>query len=311
MSALTWQSHVKTLFIQNNGIQESIGIANLSGILKANGHDADLLLVSHTPDLIGAIKKYDPGLIAFSALDRRSPLDRKARRHDQASAQHPDHRRRSASDVFAGNDFRRRHRHHLPGRRRARDARARRRARARSRRHEDPQPARQNAQRHRAQERAASRRAARRAAVPRSRAVLQVPVPARHADEAIHLEHGLPVSVHVLPRAGHSRSLQEEHAIRVRAPEVRGARGRRDQVHQRPLSAEARALLRRSVLHSQQLQLARRICRVVSRGKSGFPGTATSATTRSISTPRICSKRPCATARPLASNPATSASARS
>ena len=53
---------------QRDSIQESIGIANLSGILKANGHEADLLLVSHTPDLIGAIRKYDPGLIAFSAL---------------------------------------------------------------------------------------------------------------------------------------------------------------------------------------------------------------------------------------------------
>jgi len=59
---------VRILFIQNNGIQESIGIANLSGILKANGHETDLLLVSHTPDLIGAITRYDPGLIAFSAL---------------------------------------------------------------------------------------------------------------------------------------------------------------------------------------------------------------------------------------------------
>jgi radical SAM superfamily enzyme YgiQ (UPF0313 family) len=59
---------MKTLFIQNNGIQESIGIANLSGILKANGHQAGLLLVSHVPDLIGAIRAYDPGLIAFSAL---------------------------------------------------------------------------------------------------------------------------------------------------------------------------------------------------------------------------------------------------
>ena len=29
---------MRTLFIQNNGIQESIGIANLAGILKANGH---------------------------------------------------------------------------------------------------------------------------------------------------------------------------------------------------------------------------------------------------------------------------------
>jgi anaerobic magnesium-protoporphyrin IX monomethyl ester cyclase len=59
---------MKVLFIQNNGIQESIGVANLSGILKANGHESDLLLVSHTPDLIGAIKQYNPGLIAFSAL---------------------------------------------------------------------------------------------------------------------------------------------------------------------------------------------------------------------------------------------------
>ena len=59
---------MKVLFIQNNGIQESLGIANLSAILKANGHHADLLLVSHTPDLIGAIRSYDPGLIAFSAL---------------------------------------------------------------------------------------------------------------------------------------------------------------------------------------------------------------------------------------------------
>ena len=59
---------VKILFIQNNGIQESIGVASLSGILKANGHQTDLLLRSHTPDLIGAIRKYDPNLIGFSAL---------------------------------------------------------------------------------------------------------------------------------------------------------------------------------------------------------------------------------------------------
>jgi len=59
---------MRVLFIQNNGIQESLGVANLSGILKENGHHTDLLLVSHTPDLIGAIRAYDPGLIAFSAL---------------------------------------------------------------------------------------------------------------------------------------------------------------------------------------------------------------------------------------------------
>jgi anaerobic magnesium-protoporphyrin IX monomethyl ester cyclase len=59
---------MKVLFIQNNGIQESVGVANLSGILKANGHETDLLLVSHTRDLIAAIRQHDPGLIAFSAL---------------------------------------------------------------------------------------------------------------------------------------------------------------------------------------------------------------------------------------------------
>jgi radical SAM superfamily enzyme YgiQ (UPF0313 family) len=58
---------VKTLFIRTTASRNP-GIANLSGILKANGHETDLLLVSHTPDLIGAIKQYDPGLIAFSAL---------------------------------------------------------------------------------------------------------------------------------------------------------------------------------------------------------------------------------------------------
>ena len=59
---------MKVLFIQNNGIQESIGVANLSGILKANGHQCDLFLTSHTPDMEGAIRKADPNLIALSAL---------------------------------------------------------------------------------------------------------------------------------------------------------------------------------------------------------------------------------------------------
>ncbi|HYT75805.1 MAG TPA: cobalamin B12-binding domain-containing protein [Vicinamibacterales bacterium] len=59
---------MRILFIENNGIQESIGIANLSGILKAHGHETDLLLVSHTPDPLGAIRASDPHLIAFSAL---------------------------------------------------------------------------------------------------------------------------------------------------------------------------------------------------------------------------------------------------
>ena len=59
---------MKVLFIQNNGIQESLGIANISGILKAHGHDTDLILITHTPDLEEAIRKINPQIIAFSAL---------------------------------------------------------------------------------------------------------------------------------------------------------------------------------------------------------------------------------------------------
>ncbi len=59
---------MQVLFIQNNGIQESIGIANLSGILKANGHQCDLLLASHTPDLLDRVQRMDPQIVAFSAL---------------------------------------------------------------------------------------------------------------------------------------------------------------------------------------------------------------------------------------------------
>ena len=65
---------------------------------------------------------------------------------------------------------------------------------------------------------------ARRTPLPGSRALLQVQVPARHADEAVHLEHGLPVSLHVLPRAGHSRSVSQGHEIRIRPPQVGRAR---------------------------------------------------------------------------------------
>ena len=59
---------MRVLFLQNNGIQESIGIAGLAGMVKANGHQADLLLASHTPDLRAAIDAYKPQVVAFSAL---------------------------------------------------------------------------------------------------------------------------------------------------------------------------------------------------------------------------------------------------
>ncbi len=59
---------MRILFLQNNGIQESIGISSVAAVLKANGHEVDLLLVSHTPDIIQAVRDYDPQVVAFSAL---------------------------------------------------------------------------------------------------------------------------------------------------------------------------------------------------------------------------------------------------
>ena len=59
---------MRILFLQNNGIQESIGIASVTGMMKAHGHDVDLLLASHTPDLRDRIADYRPDVVAFSAL---------------------------------------------------------------------------------------------------------------------------------------------------------------------------------------------------------------------------------------------------
>ena len=59
---------MKVLFLQNNGIQESIGVASIAGMIKANGHAVDLRLASHTPDLRAAIADYNPHIVAFSAL---------------------------------------------------------------------------------------------------------------------------------------------------------------------------------------------------------------------------------------------------
>ena len=271
---------MRVLFIQNNGIQESIGIANLSATLKAGGHETDLLLVSHTPDLIEAITRYDPGLIAFSALTgvhhslQRLAFFIKAHLNIPiiVGGPHPTY----SPDMI---DSARR-RHHLPRRRRAGDARARRHDGARRRRHHDPQPSREDAERDDSPERPAAARAARRAADAGSRAVLQVPLHPGHADEAVHLEHGLSVPLHVLPRAGHPGHVPQEHEVRLPAAEVGAARGRRDQVHRRSLPAESRALLRRPVLHPQQLQVARGVRGACTRARSAFPSTATSGTTR-------------------------------
>jgi len=57
------------LFIQDNGVNENIGVMSIAGVLKAHGHDVDLILIDEHPknylDLIGA---YNPDVIGFSFM---------------------------------------------------------------------------------------------------------------------------------------------------------------------------------------------------------------------------------------------------
>lgn len=51
---------MKVLFIQDNGINESLALCELSGFLKAAGHETDVLLEKEERDLFAQIEKYAP-----------------------------------------------------------------------------------------------------------------------------------------------------------------------------------------------------------------------------------------------------------
>jgi len=59
----------RILFIQDNGVNENLGVMSIAGMLKAHGHEADLILTdehpNNYPDLIAG---YRPDLIAFSFM---------------------------------------------------------------------------------------------------------------------------------------------------------------------------------------------------------------------------------------------------
>jgi len=59
---------MRVLFIQENAVSESIGFCCLSAYLKERGHDCDLILSSHTKDLVRDIQDFSPDLIGFSAF---------------------------------------------------------------------------------------------------------------------------------------------------------------------------------------------------------------------------------------------------
>lgn len=59
---------MRLLIIQENGIQESIGVSNIAAMAKAHGHECDVMLLSHEEDFLESVRSYDPGIIGFSAL---------------------------------------------------------------------------------------------------------------------------------------------------------------------------------------------------------------------------------------------------
>jgi radical SAM superfamily enzyme YgiQ (UPF0313 family) len=59
----------RLLFIQDNGVNENLGVMSIAGMLKAHGHEVDLILADEHPkryrDLVAG---YNPDLIAFSFM---------------------------------------------------------------------------------------------------------------------------------------------------------------------------------------------------------------------------------------------------
>ena len=55
------------LFIQDNAVNENIGVMSIAGVLKQGGHDVDLLLTDeHPKNYLDLIAQWDPDLIGFS-----------------------------------------------------------------------------------------------------------------------------------------------------------------------------------------------------------------------------------------------------
>jgi anaerobic magnesium-protoporphyrin IX monomethyl ester cyclase len=58
----------RLLFIQDNGVNENIGVMSIAGMVKAAGHDVDLILTDEHPDYLKLIEDYNPDLIGFSFM---------------------------------------------------------------------------------------------------------------------------------------------------------------------------------------------------------------------------------------------------
>jgi len=59
---------MKILYIVENGLQESLGIASLVSAVARSGHKSDMILFSHTPDVYSYIRETKPDIIGFSIV---------------------------------------------------------------------------------------------------------------------------------------------------------------------------------------------------------------------------------------------------
>jgi radical SAM superfamily enzyme YgiQ (UPF0313 family) len=57
------------LFIQDNGVNENLGVMSIAGVLRSHGHEVDLILTDEHPrNYLDLIDQYNPDLIGFSFM---------------------------------------------------------------------------------------------------------------------------------------------------------------------------------------------------------------------------------------------------
>ncbi|HOO55774.1 MAG TPA: radical SAM protein [bacterium] len=56
---------MKVVFLQDNGINESLSLTDVSGLLKQQGHDCELFFKKNERDFFEKVRKADPGLIVM------------------------------------------------------------------------------------------------------------------------------------------------------------------------------------------------------------------------------------------------------
>ncbi len=56
------------LFVQDNGVNENIGVMSIAAVLEEGGHDVDLILTDEHKNYLDLIVQYNPDLIGFSFM---------------------------------------------------------------------------------------------------------------------------------------------------------------------------------------------------------------------------------------------------